>query len=506
MEQSIVKKGNVTTFLERSVESIESMQQAAELILQSRLAPDHFYEKGKDGKVDYSQGNVAKVMLVAAKGAQLGVDTMNALQNIVPINGLLTIKGDLAKSLIFSSGVLEPGSWKEEYSGSLKDGTYRVTITATRRDNKLTLSRTFSVAHAKLAGLWVDDQKLKGKDGWRYRHSPWVKYPQRMIYYRCLSYLARDLFSDVLSGMYVYEEAQDIPKEETTIVEVGENKSLTIPDKEFAEERSHQLANNTMKKINQKADQDIASAPFMEKEEIMDPDFEPDPKQEEVEESVPKQESRKYTDEGLKLFTTDMLMDIVKTDEGMKRAIELIPGRNTNKKLRGIILAWQDNVLEDYVSAKAGRDFSMNPEPEPESEVVVTNDAGEAFGMPNLSEKKVEEAFEEERLEVKEDTVKEKVASTPIDEVTKEEAAQANIPNNENKFGITVTPLQDESRPFEEAKELYEDMANVAGIDNNVFQSLSEKESLSFLKKYKGRDDFCFHASADEVLALFNAV
>ena len=475
--ENAIQKRTMTTFLERSVESIEEMEKAAELILQSKLAPDHFYEKGADGKPDYSKGNPAKVMLVAAKGAQLGVDTMNALQNIVPINGLLSIKGDLAKSLIFSSGVLEPGSWIEETSGNLKDGSFQVKITATRKDNKLTLSRTFSVAHAKMAGLWVSKEKLTGKEGWKFKHSPWVKFPQRMIYYRCLSYLARDLFSDVLSGMYVYEEAQDIPKEELTVIDAGDDKTLTIPDKEFAEDRSRQLtgkAVDTIEKNMAKHKDEEEAVPEKVREHPLTPD--------EAYKGIPKEEpvttSKKpaYTEEGLKLFNTNQLLKIVGDNVEMLRAMTQIPGKNTNKKLRKIILAWQDKRLEDYVA-----EFAGVPESDEAPPIVPEN--------PNVPAEKSVQAF----VESAEGASGDKHGDTE------------DMQETGNKFGIEVTPLgKMGQRSFDGIKQLFEDMQNIAGVDNNMYRKLLEQDRFDRFRIHTDREQFCFHATPEEVNDFLN--
>ena len=93
-----------------------------------------------------------------------------------------------------------------------------ITITATREDNGLTLSRSFSINDAKRAGLWITEQQVNGTDGWKYKSSPWWKHQKRMLYYRPLGYLARDLFGDVLNEMYITEEAVDIVKETEEII------------------------------------------------------------------------------------------------------------------------------------------------------------------------------------------------------------------------------------------------------------------------------------------------
>jgi hypothetical protein len=62
-------------------------------------------------------------------------------------------------------------------------------------------ARTFSQADAKAAGL-------AGKSG------PWAQYPARMRQMRARAFALRDVFADVLKGLAVAEEAQDMPTEQ----------------------------------------------------------------------------------------------------------------------------------------------------------------------------------------------------------------------------------------------------------------------------------------------------
>lgn len=90
-----------------------------------------------------------------------------------------------------------------------------------RADNQSTWHASFSLADAKRAGL-LD------KKGYM-----WVKYPQRMLYARALAILARELFSDVIEGMYVEGELSGenmaADKEEITIESAPSVEAFTVP-------------------------------------------------------------------------------------------------------------------------------------------------------------------------------------------------------------------------------------------------------------------------------------
>jgi hypothetical protein len=250
-EKSLVKAAEtrLPKFVEDAYESVEKMEKFANILLESKLVPNHFYEQLPDKKPDFSRGKTPAVVAVLIQGYQLQLPPLTALQHIIPVNGLLSIKGDLAKSMIFNSGKLKSGSWVEEESGSIEAGDYMVKITATRSDNGQTLSRSFSVAQAKRAGLWITEQQVNGQDGWKYKSSAWWKYPTRMCNYRALGFIARDMFPDVMAGIYTTEEAMDLPRDTTEVIETTDGNKIIIPDKEHIAKRSAKMTERVADKI-----------------------------------------------------------------------------------------------------------------------------------------------------------------------------------------------------------------------------------------------------------------
>ena len=135
-----------------------------------------------------------KVFIAVQMGMELGLPPMAALQNIAVINGRPSLWGDAVLGLVQSSGNCE--SYSEESIGTMGEDDFGFTAKAKRRDNGSTFSNTFTVAHAKRAGLW-------GKQG------PWTQYPDRMLKMRARSFTVRDAFPDVLRGVGVAEEVRD---------------------------------------------------------------------------------------------------------------------------------------------------------------------------------------------------------------------------------------------------------------------------------------------------------
>jgi hypothetical protein len=80
-----------------------------------------------------------------------------------------------------------------------KDDTMAV-VSFWRRDSLRVTTASFSISKAKKAGLW-------GKAG------PWQEYPDRMLKMRARGFAGHDAFPDVLRGVRLAEELQDVPEE-----------------------------------------------------------------------------------------------------------------------------------------------------------------------------------------------------------------------------------------------------------------------------------------------------
>lgn len=134
----------------------------------------------------------AAVAIIA--GAPLGLNPFQAVQGIASINGRPAIWGDAMVALVLGSGLLEDE--QVEYLPSPKD-CQGVRVTVKRRGQKTAKVGMFSKSMAEKAGLW-------GKPG------PWTHFPERMLLSRARAFAYRDAFADILKGVRVAEEEQDI--------------------------------------------------------------------------------------------------------------------------------------------------------------------------------------------------------------------------------------------------------------------------------------------------------
>lgn len=130
-----------------------------------------------------------KAMIAIMRGMEVGLTPMMALDKIAIVQGRPVIWGDGALGLVRGSGLCE--FVKERMEG---DGEKRIAYCEAKRKGEVdSITRSFSVSDAKLAGLW-------NKQG------PWKQFPDRMLQMRARAFALRDLFADVLGGLYLKEE------------------------------------------------------------------------------------------------------------------------------------------------------------------------------------------------------------------------------------------------------------------------------------------------------------
>lgn len=162
-----------------SPQTFEQAMKFSQMLAESDLVPKDF--RGKPGNC----------LIAMQWGSELGLKPLQALSNIAVVNGRAALWGDAVIALVRSSPLCE-------YVQESDDG-HTATCRAKRRGEPEQVV-TFSMDDAKQAGL-------TGKQG------PWTQYPKRMRQMRARAFALRDVFPDVLRGMPVAEEVQDMPAE-----------------------------------------------------------------------------------------------------------------------------------------------------------------------------------------------------------------------------------------------------------------------------------------------------
>ena len=160
-------------------QTIEEALKFAEMLSKSNLVPKDF------------QGNSGNILVAVQWGAELGLQPMQSMQNIAVINGRPSLWGESVIALVKASPLCEY---------VIEEVTDNGATCKVKRKGELEQVRYFTVDDAKKANLW-------GKQG------PWSQYPKRMLQMRARSWALRDVFPDVLRGMPIAEELQDMPSE-----------------------------------------------------------------------------------------------------------------------------------------------------------------------------------------------------------------------------------------------------------------------------------------------------
>lgn len=160
------------------IKSFDDAARFAKVVFDSGLAPHGF-------------NSPQAVMVALQAGMEVGLPPMQAIQSVAVINGRPCMWGDAIPALLWAAGFDIEETMSE-------DGAVAVcTIT---RPNGRKVTRAFGVDDAKAAGLM-------DKTG------PWKQYRRRMQQMRARSWACRDGAADVLRGMILREEAEDIGPE-----------------------------------------------------------------------------------------------------------------------------------------------------------------------------------------------------------------------------------------------------------------------------------------------------
>jgi len=148
----------------------------------------------KSGLMPSDMQTPERVFVALQYGAEIGLKPMAAVQHICVINGRPSLWGKVALGLIRASGQLEFIEEKELTNEKGELLGYSCTM---KRRGQETVTHRFLMSDAKQADLAT-------------KKGPWQQYPSRMCQMRARSRVISDLFGDILGGLYIAEEAQDI--------------------------------------------------------------------------------------------------------------------------------------------------------------------------------------------------------------------------------------------------------------------------------------------------------
>lgn len=132
--------------------------------------------------------------VILLTGRELGLSPMQSLRGIYVVNKTPVLSADLLVAVVRRSGLC--GSWRV-----VESTTETCTITTLRVGETEPASRTWTMADAKRA-------QITGKP-------IWSQYPAQMLRHRCAADLAREVYPDVVLGLYTPEEMDSVDRHES---------------------------------------------------------------------------------------------------------------------------------------------------------------------------------------------------------------------------------------------------------------------------------------------------
>lgn len=191
-------------------------------------------------------GDESGVMMIMLSARELGIPAMSALNGgLNIIQGKVEISARMMNALIRKAG----------HQITVKESTNSsCTLVGKRCDTGETLTASFSVAEAQLAGL------VKQGGGW-------TKWPKDMCFARALSRLARQLFSDVIGIGYVEGEIRAAEAEIIIPEEIHHEEVETVSEADLIQsylhlfdEEDHHLAMEYLKVVQKHFGWEISQA------------------------------------------------------------------------------------------------------------------------------------------------------------------------------------------------------------------------------------------------------
>lgn len=184
----------------------------ADLLSKSNMVPKEFV------------GNPGNILVAIQWGMELGLQPMQAMQNIAVINGRPSLWGDSVIGLVKASPVCEY---------VIEEATDDIATCRVKRRGEQEQIRTFTKKDAQTAGLI-------GKAG------PWTNYPKRMMQMRARSWALRDVFPDVLRGMPIAEEVIDYEPRDITLARPTSESVLLLTETPFEKDHLQSLRNASL--------------------------------------------------------------------------------------------------------------------------------------------------------------------------------------------------------------------------------------------------------------------
>jgi hypothetical protein len=174
--------------------------------------PRNFEEAMRIALVYASSGLLGEVrsqeaaLVIMATGAELGIPATTALRAIYIVKGKPILSSDLIVALCLKRTDIC------EYFICIESTATQATYETKRIGVQAPIRNTFTLEDAKRAKLGLEWDKSHGKLI-QSEDSNWAKYPKAMLRHRSAAELARQVYPDIVLGLYTIADEDEIARE-----------------------------------------------------------------------------------------------------------------------------------------------------------------------------------------------------------------------------------------------------------------------------------------------------
>lgn len=210
-------------------QSIEDVYRLAKMAYKSGMLKPLKHGYGDNAVVEDAESTLARGTMIILQGMEIGVPPMQSVQLLAMINGRITAHSEAVPGILLAHGF----KIKRWWSGKEMQDDWTAHCELTRPNGDVYAGQ-FSVTDAKTAGLWDRAPTVTKYGKTKPNDSAWYRYPKRMLPARALGFASKDGGSDVLKGILVREEAEDMEHvagmRDVTPTIAKPSPSLDLPD------------------------------------------------------------------------------------------------------------------------------------------------------------------------------------------------------------------------------------------------------------------------------------
>ena len=218
--------------------TLKEAMRFAEIVATSELCPKELEKKSLKEKTN-------ELFLRIVFGADVGLSALQAIGNVMVVNGKASLYGDALLAVVQASPAYEWHKIEEVGTKYQDDWGFKCTVKR-KGEGQVPYSVIFTKADAVKAKLWDKP------------YSQWSTYPQRMLKFKAVGYALRDVFAAETKGFIAYEEAIDYDSSsKKPIIDETSSDTYEPPKEPMANVITQEMSNKSMGANVTYTDEDI---------------------------------------------------------------------------------------------------------------------------------------------------------------------------------------------------------------------------------------------------------